>query len=354
MPKTEDGYFSQPTRDALFAWAGAECSAPWCKTRTIAGSTSTKSGVSDVGEAAHILGRTPKSARYKKTQSPADRIHFSNGIWMCREHGAIIDRNDSIYTKELLLQWKEARHEEAHRDQSGRPSKGLADLFDFQLTIDLDPKPSLNSIIEFMQAAGVSASWGDDAQGAAARVSFELLYNAQRHGTAKSATLQTSGKEVRVTFESPEGHFGVDQLLQANNRRGGHISVASWRTNWNAQFRLASHSAGTSTTWTLTDIRDGTGAFGPCSTVVQYAQMTDRSHGPYSPDCSEVILYIKGGVSFSDVIDLIPTVTKALTDRPVLIVSKDDQNLKVVEAVNEYRELGWKLTRSGSSLRVEL
>ncbi|RPE75392.1 hypothetical protein EDF28_3745 [Curtobacterium sp. PhB137] len=356
MSNTEDGKFQKRTRETLMAWAGAECSAPWCSTRTIAGSSSTRSGVSDVGEAAHILGRTPSSARYDAHQTDADRKHFDNGIWLCRTHAAAIDRNDSIFTKELLEQWKEARHEEARRDQLNMPRTQLRELFAFSIELDLTSNLSVQRIVEFMEASGVSVAWGADVQGTAARLLFEILDNAYRHGLSLSATLQASATQVEIAFDSPAGHFGVDQLLTSKNGRGGHVGASSWYEDWNAQFRLASYPNGTITTWSLTDVRDGVGASGPCSAVVGYGRMTDTHHRPYTfvADCSEVVLYIDGHVSYSDVFQLTSTVDSALANGPVLIVSKYEENLRAVEAVNKHAGTCWKLTRSGSALRIEV
>jgi len=226
MSKTEDGRFTKKTRDNLAAWAGFKCSAPWCDKTTIAGSFSTKSGVSDLGEAAHILGRTPTSARYDEKQSDAKRKHFDNGIWLCRQDAAAIDRNDSIFTADLLRQWKETRAAEARKDQTAGPSGSLPKLFDFEVRIDLAADLSVDSIHAFLEAAGVSATWGIDAQGAAERLAFELLDNARRHGSSSFATLQAGGTEIRMSHDSPSGHFGVTELLGTKSARGGYVGVA--------------------------------------------------------------------------------------------------------------------------------
>lgn len=355
MLKTEDGKFRKKTRDDLAAGAGYKCSAPWCDKTTIAGSSSTKSGVSDLGEAAHILGRTPTSARYDENQSDLERKHFDNGIWLCRQDAAAIDRNDSIFTADLLRQWKESRAEEARRDQTAGPGGSLPKLFDFEIRFDLATDLSVGSIHAFLEAAGVSATWGSDAQGAAERLAFELLDNARRHGSSSSATLQAGGTGIRMTHDSPSGHFGVTELLGTKSAKGGYVGVASWTKTWNAQFRLASHSDDSGTTWTLTDVRAGEGASGPCSAVVAYRTMTNCDDpNRFATDCSEVVLYVKGQVSYSDVVQLVPTLDSALVRGPVLIVSKFADNLEVFYAVNEWSAAGWKITRSGSALRLEL
>ncbi|WP_400995245.1 hypothetical protein [Agromyces sp. GXQ0307] len=355
MSRTKGGEFSKNTRDRLAAWAGYKCSAPWCDKTTIAGSSSTKSGVSNLGEAAHILGRTPTSARYDENQSERERKHFDNGIWLCRQDAAAIDRNDSIFTADLLRQWKESRAEEARRDQTAGPDGSLPKLFDFEIRFDLVSDLSVESIHSFLEAAGVSAAWGGDAQGAAERLVFELLDNARRHGSATSAILQTGGAKVQMTHGSPSGHFGVSELLGTKSEKGGYVGVASWTDSWNAQFRLASHSDVSGTTWTLTDVRSGDGAPGPCSEVVAYKRMTNGgAPHTFAADCSEVVLYVEGRVSYSDVVQLRPTLNSALARGPVLIVSKFEDNLEVFNSVNTYSAAGWKITRSGSALRLEL
>jgi len=107
-------------------------------------------------------------------------------------------------------------------------------------------------------------------------------------------------------------------------------------------------------TWTLTDVRAGEGASGPCSALVAYRRMSN-SGDPYTfaADCSEVVLYVEGRVSYSDVVQLMPTLDSTLVRGPVLIVSKFAENLDVFLTVNEYSATGWKITRGGSALRLE-
>lgn len=355
VAKTDGGKFTKKTRDDLAAWAGYRCSAPWCDKTTIAGSFSTKSGISDVGEAAHILGRTPTSARHDVNQSDAERKHFDNGIWLCRLDAAAIDRNGSIFTADLLRQWKDWRAEEARRDQTAGFGGSLPELFEFEVRFDLATDLSVESIHSFLEAAGVSAAWGNDAQGAAERLAFELLDNARRHGASSSATLTTAGTRIRVTHDSPQGHFGLDALLSTQSAKGGYVGVASWTDSWNPQFRLASHSDALGTTWTLTDVRTGDGVSDACSAVVGYGKMTSGgTPHEFAIDCSEVVLYVEGRVSYSDVVQLLPTLKSALARGPVIIVSKFADNLDVFSMVNEYAAAGWRIARTGSALRLEL
>lgn len=74
----------------------------------------------------------------------------------------------------------------------------------------------------------------------------------------------------------------------------------------------------------------------------------------FANDCSEVVLYVEGRVSYSDVVQLLPTLDSALARGPVLIVSKFEDNLEVFHTVNTYSAAGWKVTRSGSALRLDL
>jgi hypothetical protein len=62
------------------------------------------------GHAAHIHAASPAGPRYDPNQTPAQRKAITNGIWLCRECGDIVDKDASAHTPELLRQWK-ADHE---------------------------------------------------------------------------------------------------------------------------------------------------------------------------------------------------------------------------------------------------
>jgi len=103
MPDQND--FLQPTKDILAKRAGQKCSNPSCRCPT-AGPHSDDARAVNVGEAAHIRGARPGSARYDPAMTSDERRVITNGIWLCRSCAALVDRDESRYSVEGLYKWK--------------------------------------------------------------------------------------------------------------------------------------------------------------------------------------------------------------------------------------------------------
>jgi hypothetical protein len=60
----------------------------------------------NVGEAAHIYGANPGSARYDDEMSSSDRSAISNAIWLCGNCHKLIDDDPQRYPAGLLFEWQ--------------------------------------------------------------------------------------------------------------------------------------------------------------------------------------------------------------------------------------------------------
>ena len=63
-------------------------------------------GVLNLGTAAHIKAASPGGPRYDASQTPAERSHIDNGIWLCNNHAHMIDHDPREYTVDVLRKWK--------------------------------------------------------------------------------------------------------------------------------------------------------------------------------------------------------------------------------------------------------
>jgi hypothetical protein len=97
--------FSEYTKRTLALRAAHFCSNPHCLKLT-AGPHSDESKSLTTGHAAHIHAAAPNGPRYDLNQTPGQRKAISNGIWLCRECGDIVDKDDSPHPASLLRQWK--------------------------------------------------------------------------------------------------------------------------------------------------------------------------------------------------------------------------------------------------------
>jgi hypothetical protein len=92
--------FSSATKRSLALRAGYRCSL--CKGPTVGPSDESPTATTNIGVAAHICEASPGSKRFDASMSPEQRSDISNGIWLCSDHAALIDRDEATYTTERL------------------------------------------------------------------------------------------------------------------------------------------------------------------------------------------------------------------------------------------------------------
>jgi hypothetical protein len=117
------GRFSADTIDTLGRRAALTCFNPDCGALT-SGPTVNETGSVNLGEAAHIYGLTPKSARYTASISVAELGDITNGIWLCRNCHKSIDNDELRYPVDLLFQWRRM-HEANVLDRLGKTGERL-------------------------------------------------------------------------------------------------------------------------------------------------------------------------------------------------------------------------------------
>ena len=120
---TSGGQFSATTVETLAKRAAMLCSNPECGAVT-SGPTSTPTGSVNIGEAAHIYGRTGSSARYTPDFTKSELSDITNAIWLCRICHKLIDNDPSRFPPDLLFEWRR-QHEAAVLVRLGRPSDQL-------------------------------------------------------------------------------------------------------------------------------------------------------------------------------------------------------------------------------------
>jgi hypothetical protein len=118
-----DGKFPVDTRETLSRRAALLCSSPDCSVLT-SGPTEDADSSINIGEAAHIYGRTSSAARYKSDISIGELADITNGIWLCRNCHKLIDNDAERFPPELLFEWRR-QHERAILEQVGRPGDKL-------------------------------------------------------------------------------------------------------------------------------------------------------------------------------------------------------------------------------------
>ncbi len=100
--------FTPKIKRTLAERAGYFCSDPGCNKSTI-GPHSDNDKSACEGEAAHIYGANPGSARYLASMTSEERSDISNGIWLCALCATKIDKDEKRYPVSELQHWKAQR-----------------------------------------------------------------------------------------------------------------------------------------------------------------------------------------------------------------------------------------------------
>lgn len=102
--------FTEATKKLLAERVGYICSNPFCRRVTVGPQIGGEKTV-NIGEAAHICAASPGGKRYDTEMTSDKRKSVDNGIWMCRTHAALIDRDEKYFTVEMLKNGKKMLRE---------------------------------------------------------------------------------------------------------------------------------------------------------------------------------------------------------------------------------------------------
>lgn len=120
--------FKQAVVATIAKRAANRCSNPDCGAVT-SGPTDHPSGVVNVGEAAHIYGANPGSARYDPEMASANRSAITNAIWVCGNCHKMIDDDEIQFPAGLLFEWQR-EHERRIAEQVGKAGAELRNRYE--------------------------------------------------------------------------------------------------------------------------------------------------------------------------------------------------------------------------------
>ena len=104
--------FSSVIKDVLAKRVGYLCSN--CRQPT-AGANEILNKASSIGIAAHITAAAPGGPRYNSLLIPEERNDISNGIWLCSNCAALVDKDPLKYSVDILYEWKLTAEEESRQ-----------------------------------------------------------------------------------------------------------------------------------------------------------------------------------------------------------------------------------------------
>ena len=108
-------HFNKGTVRLLGERVGYLCSNPDCRKVTIGPKVGELNTIR-IGEAAHICAESPGGARFDVSMTNAERVHYDNGIWLCRNCHTMVDRDESVYSVEMLRSWKLAAENKSREE----------------------------------------------------------------------------------------------------------------------------------------------------------------------------------------------------------------------------------------------
>ena len=126
--------------------SGGVCAHPECQVRLTQGPAGDDEGVV-IGEAAHIFGEKPGSARFDPIKPIEFRNSAENLIYLCPNHHTLIDKQPETHTVDELFFWK-FNHERKMREAITEPSVVTFD--ELQIATK---SPSSKSLLEEVQDA---------------------------------------------------------------------------------------------------------------------------------------------------------------------------------------------------------
>jgi hypothetical protein len=176
--------------------------------------------------ACHIAAASggPGARRVVPSLSQEKLIEINNGIWMCYQHGKIIDADEVTYTIPMLKTWRELAELEAKLTQE--QGKGI-DLSTYAFSriplpeneMEVSSLDSENQIIgDAYTNSCISAIWGKDVADAARDLTIEFARNALTHGRANRFILTIKPNSIILT---DDGDYFDSQQLQGGSSQGG-------------------------------------------------------------------------------------------------------------------------------------
>lgn len=351
------GDFTAPTREHLKVESGGRCCAPWCGGDTDAmGSAGKKTSV---GEAAHIRGnndgRPPRdassaartkirraSARYDSNMTNEQRAHAHNGIWMCKNHHKVIDDDPDAYPTALLTQWKKAaaRVQRARVKSIALPRQGL---FTAHTTLSSVGQIEIlrGKLDEFMKRSGVASAWGEVLASHLSGLWAELALNAFTHADAVTARVRTTPTSITLEYEE-KLPFGVSDLLNATEARGGASELRLWNAHVSPAFVLTSAAIGATRTWVATDLATAPDIDDPCTVFDPQDEDLQRMN-----ECGSIHVVVSR-VSFSGSRLEAAAILMSAKRVPVMVTFSDEvDRLRLMALTNARNAVGVSVVEYG-------
>lgn len=223
--------FKQPVKQALAKRVGNACSFPSCNSVTEGPNLESEIGISRTGMACHIYAAaTGPAARRVDVNMPVEKLtDISNGIWMCYTHGKLIDTDESTYTVEQLMVWKDVAEIRAMLwQQFGRNIELLPKHFNRvplpKSKIEFESLGQENHLIgEAISNSCIEQIWGKEESLAIRDALIEVVRNAFEHGNAGNICIEITENSIKVSDDGSS--YDAKMLLEEARQGGGFHAI---------------------------------------------------------------------------------------------------------------------------------
>lgn len=131
--------FLTAVKEVLAKRVGYKCANPDCRQPT-SGPQEDSAKAVNIGVAAHITAASPDGPRFDAALTPEQRRSAENGIWLCQNHGKLVDNDALRYSVVLLNEWKRISEEMARRELEAPRSSVSRDDSAFRKLEKLAPR----------------------------------------------------------------------------------------------------------------------------------------------------------------------------------------------------------------------
>jgi hypothetical protein len=107
--------FTTAVKELLAKRVGYKCGNPECRQPT-SGPQEDPAKAVNIGVAAHITAASPDGPRFDDSLTRGERRSAENGIWLCQNHGKLVDNDALRFSVGLLNEWKRISEEMSRRE----------------------------------------------------------------------------------------------------------------------------------------------------------------------------------------------------------------------------------------------
>src|SRR5690606_7376714 len=238
--------FPSYVRQALAARVNNRCCFPGCSQITSGPSAESDTSKANTGIVCHIVPATQsaRARRHDPNVTAEQRALPSNGIYMCRVHGKLIDDDEVTFTTGMLKRWREVGELRAqiHQQTGIEPTFGSAEFANLPLAEDACEIISFGGapqqIGELLLHCATEQIWGSAFARAARDLTIEVVRNALEKGGATNVKVAVTPDRIQIldngclfdplTLSSREGRGGRASVVAMYDRHG-HECVLTYR-----------------------------------------------------------------------------------------------------------------------------